>query len=179
MLRTLVFGAVFSLACVGNMAAVDRLRVIVENNPGVPGEAKIFCPHIGKWIQKDGAGIAPPPAPFANVEIIEVEPLNTALYGPKFKNFFPVHDGVISLRAIPVTTALLVKVEHYKAAEDLDKGAMASALVATRSGFVAKETSLKYQRIAFELLGKKYRVPISYVADGGSLHGSPQLADAV
>ena len=53
-------------------ADVAVIRVIVENNPKVPGEARIWFPHSRTWVAANRNGIIPLPAPYGVTDRLDL-----------------------------------------------------------------------------------------------------------
>jgi hypothetical protein len=160
-------------------AGVDRVKVIVENDPQKPGKAKVYFPHLNAWLTADALGVIKLPAAYSDPEVITVAPSLREIYGPNFTRIFPARDGIISLRAIPVTAAILDKAEQLRRQNKTAEAATAYALTAKREQFVDPSAAVKTEKMAYEALAQKYRVPNGYVWDGDTIRASPQLVHAV
>jgi len=167
------------LSTVTDFAAVDRVRIIVENDKQEPGQAQVYFPHLRTWLASNQSGVIALPAPYGQRELIEVLPKRPAIYGPQFNRPFPVEDGIISLKAIPVTAAIRAKALELKSANKPAEAATAFALTARRVEVTDQAEAAKNQRMAYESLAKKYGVSPAYVGDGGTLRASPQLGEAI
>ncbi|HEV2046682.1 MAG TPA: hypothetical protein VGQ95_08800 [Chthoniobacterales bacterium] len=170
-------GILFCCAALSNsQAAIDRLRVVIENDLRYPGEARIWCPHLRDWIEtKDG--VASLPSPFGGWELIVVEPKDPTVYGPRFRRSFPA-DGLISLHAILVTVSIRQKAEQLRTANPAE-AATGFAIAATRTSSVDPKKATEDQRKALESLGVEYRAPTPYVKEGEAVRASPQLVSAI
>lgn len=174
-----LFLAFFLLPVVTDFAAVDRVRIIVENDVKKPGQAQVYFPHLRKWLPSNQAGIIILPEPYGERKLIEVLPRMPDIYGPQFNRPFPVEDGIVSLKAIPVTAAIRAKALQLKSENKPAEAATAFALAARRVEVTDQAEATKNQRMAYESLAQKYGVSPGYVGDGGTLRASPQLVAAI
>jgi hypothetical protein len=158
---------------------VDRVRVIVENNPAAPGEARIWFPHLRRWIKANPRGVIQLPAPYDHRDLITVEPKYTTIYGPRYTRLFPVDDGIVSLRAIPVTAGIKARAKLFAEADQPGEAAVAFALAARREELSGTGDAANHQRQAYVAIAQKYSVPSPYVKDGNEFHASPQLVAAI
>ena len=181
LVRPLIRSACFSvLLNIGTaFAGVDQVRIIVENDPQRPGRAQVFFPHLGRWLSTDASGIIPLPRPFGQSELITVVPTLREIYGPSFKRVFPIRDGIVSLRAIPVTAAIREKALELVRANKPAEAATAFALTAKREESSDRTEALKNQQMAYEALGQEYRVQPAYIREDNTVRASPRLVAAI
>src|SRR6187200_217145 len=176
-----ILGLLVLGAMTGSNARADvaMIRVIVENNPKVPGEARIWFPHLRSWVAANRNGIIRLPAPYGSQEVITVEPKFSAVYGPPYTRFFPIQDGIVSLRAIPVTIGIKAKADLFAENDQPAEAAVGYALFARRIQLGQTGNPSVYQREALEALARQFSVSGGYVKDGESWRASPQLVNAI
>lgn len=155
--------------------AIDLIQVVVENDLRVPGEAQIYFPFFRQKLDTDSKGIVHLPEAHTGLEIIEVYPKKPDLYGKIQRYVFP-NDGIVSLRAIPVTQGIQAKAEHFKSNSEFAMAAVAYAVVSKRSnGYEARS----FQKLAYSCLGEQYEIAKPYTLEGDVVKASPQLVIAL
>jgi hypothetical protein len=152
------------------------IRVVVENYPNVPGQATVTFPFFPAKIATDGHGRITLPRPHSGYELITVEPKDP-VYGPAFMRGFPSRDGLISLKAIPVTASIRAKAEELIAKKQPARAALAYALTAAREPNPKAAAAFRVK--AFEALGDEYNVDKPYAYSGAALRASPTLVDSI
>jgi hypothetical protein len=158
------------------LSEITLIRVVVENNPSVPGEATVSFPFIPAKLATDARGRITLPRPHSGYELITVEPKDP-VYGPAFMRGFPSRDGLISLKAIPVTASIRAKAEEFTAKKQPAQAALAYALTAAREP--DPKAAVAYRLKAFEALGDEYHVEEPYSYSGAVLYASPTLVNSI
>jgi hypothetical protein len=119
------------------------------------------------------------PSPYGEIEVITVLPALQEIYGPSFKRVFPLVDGIVSLRAIPVTEAIRAKAFELAKANKAAEAATAFALTAKREESRNQSEAVKNQQLAYEALAREFRVQFPYVREDNTVRASPQLVSAI